>query len=307
MSNNLLAKFFLKIFDKNKYNSFKYNEKLKKIKNIYDRDIKHKIIEIDEVLKSKKEINFLHSGHLGDVIYSLPLIKEISKNKKCNLFIQINKKMDLYYHDHPSGNVMINKKTADFLMPLLDSQTYLNSAFIYNHENIDIDLNLFREMPFNLIFHSIRWYSHLAGVNLNMEDKFLDVKTKENFKNKIIIVRSPRYRNQFINYNFLNNVKNIVCVGLESEYEQLKKDIKYLEFYDCKNFLEMAQIIKSGRFFLGNQGFAFSVAEGLKTPRLLEACPDFPVVFPLGSNAYDFYHQTHFEKYFEILENKIYN
>ena len=59
MSNNLLAKFFLKIFDKNKYNSFKYNEKLKKIKNIYDRDIKHKIIEIDEVLKSKKEINFL--------------------------------------------------------------------------------------------------------------------------------------------------------------------------------------------------------------------------------------------------------
>lgn len=215
--------------------------------------------------------------------------------------------MDLYYHDHPSGNVMINKKTADFLMPLLNSQTYLNSAFIYNHENIDIDLNLFREMPFNLIFHSIRWYSHLAGVNLNMEDKFLDVKTKENFKNKIIVVRSPRYRNQFINYNFLNNVKNIVCVGLESEYEQLKKDIKYLEFYDCKNFLEMAEIIKSGKFFLGNQGFAFSVAEGLKTPRLLEACPDFPVVFPLGSNAYDFYHQTHFEKYFEILENKIYN
>ena len=28
--------------------------------------------------------------------------------------------------------------------------------------------------------------------------------------------------------------------------------------------------------------FAYSVAEGLKVPRLLEASPDFPVVFPVG-------------------------
>ena len=60
-------------------------------------------------------------------------------------------------------------------------------------------------------------------------------------------------------------------------------------------------IIKSCKFFIGNLCFAYSIAEGLKTPRLLETCPDFPVVFPHGDNAYDFYHQIHFEKLFKSL------
>ena len=63
----------------------------------------------------------------------------------------------------------------------------------------------------------------------------------------------------------------------------------------------MAQIIKSSKFFIGNECFAYSVAEGLKIPRLLEASPDFPVVFPSSDNGYDFYHQNHFEKFFKKL------
>ena len=31
-------------------------------------------------------------------------------------------------------------------------------------------------------------------------------------------------------------------IGLKSEYEELKKDIRNLEFHDCKDFLEMAEI-----------------------------------------------------------------
>ena len=50
------------------------------------------------------------------------------------------------------------------------------------------------------------------------------------FKNKIVIMRSPRYRNSYINYSFLKNIDNIVCVGLLSEYEDLKKDIPNMTF-----------------------------------------------------------------------------
>ena len=39
-------------------------------------------------------------------------------------------------------------------------------------------------------------------------------------------------------------------------------------------------------FFIGNLCFAYSVAEALKVPRLLEASPDFPVVFPVGANSF---------------------
>tara|TARA_B100001559_G_scaffold316595_2_gene320372 strand:- start:2022 stop:2936 length:915 start_codon:yes stop_codon:yes gene_type:complete len=304
MASNFLTKLFLKTFNKKEYLSQKYEKNLKKNVDFYNRNIRKKIEDIEISLKTKKKLNFLHSGHLGDMIYSLPLIKELSKNYECNLYIQINKKMDLYYHNHPSGDVMINDKSAKLMMPLLKSQTYLNSVKKYEKENIDINLDLFREMPFSLTFHSVRWYSHLTGTQINMGEKFLNLETNENFKDKIVIVRSPRYRNNFINYKFLKEVKNIVCVGLKDEYDDLKKDIKNLEFYDCKDFLEMAVIINSCKFFIGNLCFAYSIAEALKIPRLLETCPDFPVVFPIGKNAFDFYHQIHFEKYFNELNKR---
>ena len=158
-------------------------------------------------------------------------------------------------------------------------------------------------MPFNIIFHSIRWYSHITGVPLDMSNSFLEVEKIESFKDKISILRSHRYRNEHINYNFLSNYKNLIFIGLHDEYLDLKKNIKNLEFYDCKDFLEMAKIINSSKFFIGNLGFGFSIAEALKKPRLLEACPNFPVLFPIGDKAYDFYHQIHFEKYFKLLND----
>ena len=62
-------------------------------------------------------------------------------------------------------------------------------------------------------------------------------------------------------------------------------------------------LVKSSKFFIGNQGIGYAIAEGLKPPRLLEGNPDFPVIFPIGENAYDFYHQIHFESFFEKLNN----
>tara|TARA_E500000178_G_scaffold194734_1_gene192697 strand:- start:77 stop:979 length:903 start_codon:yes stop_codon:yes gene_type:complete len=295
--------FFLKFINKKKYNELKYKKKIEENLIFYNKKIKSKISDINNKIEKSDNLNFLHSGHLGDLIYSLSLIKELSKEKKCNLLVEINKKNQLPYPHHPSGEVMINSKSFELLLPLLKSQSYLNSVKEYSNENIDVDLNLFREMPFNIIFHSVRWYSHLTGVPVDMQKEFMKVGTIDTFKDKITIVRSPRYRNEYVNYKFLSNFKDLIFVGLHEEYVNLKKEIRFLEFHDCKDFLEMAEIINSSKFFIGNLGFGFSLAEALKKPRLLEACPNFPVLFPTGENAYDFYHQIHFEKYFKILND----
>jgi hypothetical protein len=65
----------------------------------------------------------------------------------------------------------------------------------------------------------------------------------------------------------------------------------------------MAEIIKSSKFFLGNPSLGYVIAEGLKVPRLLENFPEYHVMNPNGSNAYDFYFQDHFEKWFDYLYN----
>ena len=45
----------------------------------------------------------------------------------------------------------------------------------------------------------------------------------------------------------------------------LKKQIKsFLKYYECKDFLEMAEIINVVKIFVGNLSFGFTIAEGQK-------------------------------------------
>ena len=300
MSNNFLIKLWYKIFNKEKYIDLK-NEKrtLDRVK-YYNSRIYAQILEIQKKIENNKELSFLHSGQLGDLIYSLATIKELSKSHKCKLYIQIDKPMPLNY-GNSSKKVFISKRSGDLIFPLLRNQDFLDVVDIYKDEKIDINLDLFRDIPINLSFYSTRWFSHMCGININVENTFLSAKPHNLIKNKIIIHRSPRYRNPYINYKFLNNAKNLLCIGLEDEFKNLKKEIDNLEFHDCKDFLEMAEIIKASKFYIGNMSFQYIMAEGLKIPRLLEASPDFPVVFPVGPNAFDAYHQNHFEKFFANL------
>jgi len=300
MSNNFLLKLWYKFSNKSKYQDFKNEKKVADKVKYYNSHIYNQILEIQKKIENNKELSFLHSGQLGDLIYSLATIKELSKSHKCKLYIQIDKPMPLDYNDS-SKKVFISKRSGDLILPLLRNQDFLETVKIYEDEKIDINLDLFRDIPISLSFYSTRWFSHLAGININVENTFLSAKPHNLIKNKIVIHRSPRYRNPYINYKFLNNTKNLLCIGLEDEFKNLKKEINNLEFHDCKDFLEMAEIIKASKFYIGNMSFQYIMAEGLKIPRLLEASPDFPVVFPVGPNAFDSYHQNHFEKFFKDL------
>ena len=272
--------------DKNKTNEEKYS-----------KTILPKIEKFSKNLELKNEVSFLHYGHLGDIINCLPIIKEISKNKSCSLFIQENKPIPghVVTKDHPFGSVYLNKNAIAKLIPLLKKQSYLKKVEIYSNQEIDVDLNFFREVPINFNIDSIRWYFHLTGCFPDLSKNYLDVEPHTNFKNYIIIMRSLRRQNKFIDYSFLSNYERIVFLGLKDEFDDLKIKIKNLEHYDSKDFLELAMIIKNSKLFIGNLSFGYALAEALKVPRLLESGPNFPLVYPNGANAYDFYFQNHFE------------
>ena len=301
-----LKKIWFKIVNKEKYYKLKNNQNIKSKENLYKNKIKIFLEDVDKSLKSKKEISFLHSGHLGDLVNALPLIKEISKTKKCNYFIEAEKKIPEHVKDgsHPFGKVFLKKKSVQMILPLLERQSYLNSVDEYNNQKIDINLNFFRELPINFNLDSVRWYFHLTGIHPELNEPYIEADDSKSSKNKIVILRSSRRKNALISYKFLNNFQNIVFVGLKEEFIDLKNDIKNLEFHNCKNFLEMAEIIKSSKIFIGNLSFGYTLAEGLKVPRLLESNPDFPLVYPNGGNGYDFYYQNHFENIFRKLYNK---
>jgi|TARA_B110000438_G_C15781138_1_gene636396 ADP-heptose:LPS heptosyltransferase len=286
-----MKKIWIKLFSKSKYKSFKEERNKILAKRIYENKLEKELKKISLAIKEKEEITFLHSGHLGDIINSLPSIKEIAKNKKCKLFIKIQEG----YLLEPS----IKK-----LLPLLEKQDYIQEVKIYENEVIDVDLNLFRDFPISLNLDSVRWYFHITGIHGDMSNKYLHNIDEHHLKKKIVIIRSISRKNYLINYSFLKKYNDVIFIGLKNEYEDLKKEIPNLNFYECKDFLEMAQIINSCKIFIGNLSFGYTLAEGLKKPRLLESGLNFPLIYPNGKNAFDFYFQEHFESNFYKLYNE---
>ena len=292
-----IKKIFYKFTNKDNYKKLKnkllVDDKIKILKSGFEEEI-NKISKATE----QKEISFLHSGHLGDVINALPVLKELSKKSKCNLYLQKEKNLeaDAVNYKHKGDKIYMTDRMVNMILPLLKNQDYINQVEIFNNQKIDIDLDLFRKIPMNFNLDEVRWYFHLTGVHVDLSKQYLFADEHKLIKKKIVIMRSTRRKNTFINYKFLRDFDEVLFLGLQNEYDDLKKEIPNLNFYDCKNFLEAAEIIKSSKFFIGNSSFGFTIAEGLKVPRVMESYPDFPVIYPNGGLGYDFYFQKHFEK-----------
>ena len=293
----IVKKLFYKITNKEKYiklkNDLFLEKKIKILKSGFEQEINKISSKLDQ-----KEISFLHSGHLGDVINALPILKELSKKSKCNLYLQVGKDLekDALGYKHADDKIYMTNRMVDMVIPLLKNQNYITSVEKFDGQKIDVDLNLFRKIPMNFNLDEVRWYFHLTGVHVDLSKQYLFANEHKILKKKIVIMRSTRRKNAFINYKFLNDYNNVIFLGLKDEFNDLKKDITKLEFYDCKDFLEAAEIIKSSKFFIGNSSFGFTMAEGLKIPRIMESYPDFPVIYPNGGHGYDIYFQVHFEK-----------
>jgi len=302
-----MLKIFSKFFNKKRYIS----ERIEKNKSIWHKKyvslIQPEIKKNSFILKNKNEISFLHSGQIGDIINSLALVKKIAENKTCNFYLEVGKPMpkDVDNKNKYYSQYFISKEVSEKLIPLLKKQKFIKTVEVYKNQEIDINLNFFRKMYSNFNIDSVRWYFHLTGVHANLSEPYIEAENHNSFKDVITIMRSSRRQNNLIDYKFLNKYDHVFFLGLKDEYIELKKDINNLQFYNCKDFLELAMILKNTKVFIGNLSFGFALAEALKVPRLLESGPDFPLVYPNGKNGYDFYHQEHFESLFEKLYNKI--
>jgi len=298
-----LKNFWLKLTNNHDYlnkRNIQIREKIiLKFRKLHEKEL----ISIREKIKSKKELNFLHSGHAADIINVLPVVKKLSEKHECNFFINVNKPIKKYFK-HPAGKYYLNDKIFKMIFPLLENQSYLKKVERYTNQNIDINFDLLRSLPINLLFDNVTYASVLTGVNPNYQETFLEADNHKEKKNKIIIQRTFRYRNDLINYHFLNNYNDLFFVGTYEEYNDLKNIVKNLNFYECEDFLDMASIVKSSKFVLANSSITFPIAEGLQVPRLLESCPAFPAAQPHGANAFSFFFQSHFEEKFKFLADK---
>lgn len=306
-----LEKLILKIFNRKAYREYKEN-----IKRQHDPKflfVENSRISVQNVnnlkeLKAGATLNFCHSGHAGDIIYSLPTLKKIAELKqiRVNLYLKVGQTAELpsHYHTHPQGMFLLNEGTASNLISLVNKQSYIQECRIHNNEKIDINLDSFRDGFLQVSSGSIpRWYGYITGVNPDLWMKWIDVKADESFRNSVIFCRSTRYLNENIDFSFLKKYDHINFIGLRSEFEIVSKINRKIKWVEVKDFAEMASVIAGCKLFIGNQSLPYSLAEGLKVPRILEVFPNAPNVIPEGPNGYDYYLQEHLE----FLVDRLYN
>jgi hypothetical protein len=298
-----ISKLWLKLTDKPAYIKYKLDCEVHKFDEAYKGfltpDELNTYPKIKQFCAVNSQLNVKHSGNAGDIIYALPVLKKIHKDTgvNINLLLKTGRPLTIASHmSHPLGNVMLNQKMIDMLLPLLKDQLYINKCETFAGQKVDIDLDLFRSKVLPLESGNIaRWCSYITGVTPILYKSWLDVNGDTTYRDTIVIARSERYRNKYINYGFLNQYKKLAFVGVESEFKDIKKQIPHIEWVQVKDFLTLAKIIAGCKFFIGNQSFPFSLAESLKVPRILEMYYFAPNVVLEGENGYDFYFQEHFE------------
>jgi hypothetical protein len=221
---------------------------------------------------------FKHSGDMGDIIMSLPAIKELGGG--------------ILYLDPQGGeaeplvqwgtytHTKLNEGSINFLSSLLTQQDYIHEVRLWDSsKKVDHNLDEFRLCnKYNNLTKS-----HLDAVGkIDCFDKWvtepwLSVNSKELPEGKdVILARSCRYHS---NYTFWETLPDDIIdrsafMSTPEEFEyflytypRYKGRIAHLE---TSNVLDLAGYIQGCSTFVCNQGFPLTVAEALKKSVVLE-------------------------------------
>lgn len=213
---------------------------------------------------------FKHSGDIGDILYSLPVIKSMGGGV---LYLDITGGVN----ESACINQCIDKKTKFnrdgflFLEPLLRAQSYIHDVLVYNNEHIDINLDHFRltmlRQPPNIKKNLLEL--HIDTFNLpswNDNEPWLLVDNFITRERKTLVSRSPRMQSNFpwFQTNKFNFAEKAAFVGLKREHDLFEWtfDIS-IPFYPTANALELARLIAGCKAFVGNSSSALAIAIGL--------------------------------------------
>lgn len=234
---------------------------------------------------------FKHSGNAGDILYSLYCIQE-----DAILYLHLNQKGYYGHNEHPLGDIMLNKAMFNMLKPLLEYHPFIKEVKEYNGEQVDYDLDLFREQETLLDRGSIaNWYFECyPELTADTSEQLYSQKPAYDSEEDYIVVnRTFRYRNADVRYKCLNSLdKKIIFVGMDDEFEDFKLRVPKAIRFIIKDFAQAHDLIRNAAYFIGNQSMMFALAEIMKKPRILEVYKYAPNVIPSGG------------KFFQVIDEK---
>lgn len=224
-------------------------------------------------------MKFRHAGDRGDIIYAMPMMKHWGD-------------VDLYIEAASYTRERLTPDKWACLAPLLLSQPYIKSVSEWSGENCE-NGNAFRA-AMNKSFRNaysrpnaqereaVRkqlgsilltdWQLMQFGLPTSLRDEpwILNIEPKP--AAEVIINRTGRYRGDAFPWHAVwkKYGKRAAFIGSPQEHHEFCKCCGYVPYVATKDFLEVAQVIKGSKLFVGNWSSPYAVAEGMKHPALVE-------------------------------------
>lgn len=204
---------------------------------------------------------FHHSGKTGDVIFSIPTIREMG------------------------GGILYLPETTDQcpalysnMRTLLLQQPCIQDVREYS-PGVQIDVDLDKHMSHQLRgrVNMVKRYFEVFGIDTDWKQPWLTVEGDPPIPGEYSVINlTPRFRdNSTIDWRRIH--KHIagrkIFVGTQEEYSQYVDKIGEIEYFETKDLLTLALVIRFSLSLYCNQSAALSLAQGLGHVYYLEKKP----------------------------------
>lgn len=213
-----------------------------------------------------------HSGAMGDIIYHLPVIDALGGAEF--FFLPANR----------DGYRTPEDMQYRALKPLLEVQPYL-TAVGWSAVPVGLCFDAWRrclDFSKNLTTQATQWLG-MTPISDSCAPWLHGVEPKV----VAAVTLSRSQRNHHPNFPWRQVVEKYgakaVFLGTVSEHNEFVDRYGFVQFYPTTDFLELAAVIKGGKFHIGNPSGPVAVAEGLKHPCIVASFPEI--------NACVFYHR----------------
>jgi hypothetical protein len=230
---------------------------------------------------------YRHSGTLGDLIYSLAIVKKMAQNDVMfkvainnieNCVSQYGYRPEEVAAEHRGR---FTEKDFEWLLPLLRRQSYISTVGKWYQGDVepDVDLDKFRGTLFRGFEGNYVQAYHIAfGLPFTMQDydaTWLEADAKT--VAPIVVSRTKRYLDPDGDAKWANLVAETklnesgVFVGTEQEHQDFERVTNCkIQYQPVNDFLELANIVAGADLVCANQNFVYSLAMGLGKATILE-------------------------------------
>lgn len=228
---------------------------------------------------------YRHSGTLGDLIYSLSIVKKMEPGEFKIALHNIENCVSQYGYRpdevDPAHKGRFTEQDVAWLRPLLERQSYIKSVGTWSQGDPepDVDLDKFRGTLFRGFEGNYILAYHLAfGMEFKVDDYLTPWIEVDPIKTKAMVVsRTFRYRDPAADATWKQMAydgildRTGVFVGTPEEHEDFVKltEVK-IPYYPVKDFLELAGVVAGADLVLANQNFVYSLAMALCKQTVLE-------------------------------------